>query len=103
MGPKMTPLVAVAPGIIRPGTSVLGGNNLWLISDYGAAFLYAHLDSYPAGQSYGQWVAAGTVIGYMGDTGNSAPGAYHLHFEIRPSGYNTSPVNPYFTLVAYGC
>lgn len=103
MGPKGTPLVAVASGIVRPGTSLLGGNNLWLISDYGSAFLYAHLDGYPAGQVYGQWVAAGTVIGYMGDTGNAAPGAYHLHFEIRPNGYNTPPVNPYFTLIRHGC
>jgi len=103
MGPKGTPLIAVASGIVRPGNSLLGGNNLWLLADYGAAFLYAHLDGYPAGQVYGQWVAAGTVIGYMGDTGNSAPGAYHLHFEIRPNGYGTAPVNPYFTLSRHGC
>jgi murein DD-endopeptidase MepM/ murein hydrolase activator NlpD len=56
-------------------------------------YFYAHLDSYPSGLVDGQRVTRGQVIGYMGDTGNPAPGAYHLHFGIYPGGITA--VNPY--------
>ena len=99
MGPRGTPLYAVANGVIQQGSSVAGGTTLRLYADYGGFFLYAHLDAYNSDLSSGQWVARGTVIGYMGSTGNSAPGAYHLHFEIHPSGMGA--VNPYHTLARH--
>lgn len=43
--------------------------------------LHAHLDVVQGYATYGTTVDKGTVIGYMGDTGNSY-GA-HLHFEVR--------------------
>lgn len=99
MGPRGTPLYAVANGVIQNGSSVAGGTTLRLYADYGGFFLYAHLDAYNSSLTSGQWVAKGTVIGYMGSTGNSAPGAYHLHFEIHPSGMGA--VNPYPTLARH--
>jgi len=99
MGFKGTPLVAVADGTIKQGSNGAGGNTVWLYADHGVAYFYAHLDTFAAGQGSGQWVARGTVIGYMGDTGNPAPGAYHLHFGLYPNGRGA--VNPYPTLARH--
>jgi len=35
----------------------------------------------------------------MGDTGNPAPGAYHLHFGLYPNGMGA--VNPYPSLARH--
>ena len=99
MGPRGIPLVAVANGTIDTGYGTLGGNVVYVNADYGARFFYAHLDSYPDGLVDGQYVTKGTVIGYMGDTGNPAPGAYHLHFSIYPTG--SGAVNPYPTVARH--
>jgi murein DD-endopeptidase MepM/ murein hydrolase activator NlpD len=98
MGARGTPLVAVADGTLQLGYNSLGGNTVWLYADYGVGYFYAHLDGFAAVSS-GQWVSRGTVIGYMGDTGNPAPGAYHLHFGISPNGMGA--VNPYPTLARH--
>jgi murein DD-endopeptidase MepM/ murein hydrolase activator NlpD len=47
-------------------------------------YRYYHLDSFAEGLEVGDWVSAGDVIGYVGDTGNATPGGWHLHFEVRP-------------------
>ncbi len=98
MGSRGTPLVAVGSGIVRKSYGSLGGYIVWLYADHGVNYFYAHLDSYPSGLADGQWVQRGQVIGYMGDTGNPAPGAYHLHFGIYPGGITA--VNPYPTVRA---
>jgi murein DD-endopeptidase MepM/ murein hydrolase activator NlpD len=99
MAPRGVPLVSVANGTIKYGVSTLGGNTAWVYSDYGAAFFYAHLDTFAPGLSTGDRVSIGTVIGTNGDTGNPAPGAYHLHFGIYPGG--SSAVNPYPTIARH--
>jgi len=96
MGPRGIPLVAVGSGIVKKSYGSLGGVIVWLYADHGVNYFYAHLDSYPAGMADGQWVARGQTIGYMGDTGNPRPGAYHLHFGIYPGGITA--VNPYPTV-----
>lgn len=94
MAPAGTPLLACERGIItRMGSDVLGGTKIWIKGESGTYYYYAHLSAFAEGMHDGLVVDAGTVIGYVGDTGNARGGAPHLHFEIRPDG--GPAVNPY--------
>ena len=92
------PLVAVADGVVRLSTSSLGGTVIHLWADHQVDYFYAHLDGYAPGLVNGQRVTRGQLLGYVGDTGDAAPGAYHLHFGMRPG--NGAHVNPYPTVRA---
>jgi murein DD-endopeptidase MepM/ murein hydrolase activator NlpD len=96
MAPRGTPVVANVAGSWAKNFSPNGGNSYFLHGKDGNTYFGAHLDSYA---SDGGSVAAGTVIGYVGDTGDARGGVTHLHFEIHPGG--GGPVNPYPTLVKY--
>jgi len=89
-----TPVVAVASGTVEHRGNRVGGLSAHLMSDTGDRYYYTHLDGY---ENVGAgWVAQGTVIGYVGMSGN-AP-VPHLHFEFHPG--NGDPINPYPTLIA---
>jgi murein DD-endopeptidase MepM/ murein hydrolase activator NlpD len=88
-----TPIVAIYSGTIqRISTSSLGGLSVYLWSDAGDLYYYAHLDGY-GDISTGQHVTQGYVIGYNGSSGNAPSWLPHLHFEYHPDG--GSAVNPY--------
>ena len=89
-----TPLVAVERGIVgRVGEVSLGGLRVWLIGESGANYYYAHLSGFAPDLEPGQFVEAGTVLGYVGNTGNAVTTPPHVHFQVHPDG--RSAVNPY--------
>jgi len=91
--PKGTEVVAVVDGVISfIGDQKLGGHCIWLTTENGASFYYAHLDRWAAGLYEGEEVQAGDLIGYVGNTGNAKYTPSHLHFGINQ---NDEMVNPY--------
>ena len=90
-----TPNVAVADGTAQLRVGGLGGNVVWLYTDDGNAYYYAHLDRFEGtfASDGTRRVVQGEVIGYTGNTGNAAGGPTHTHFEIRPR--RIGPINPY--------
>lgn len=89
-----TPLVACERGVVtRMGTNVLGGITVWLRGESGVSYYYAHLSAYAPGVHAGSVVEPGTVIGFVGNTGNAATTPSHVHFEVHPNGGDA--INPY--------
>jgi murein DD-endopeptidase MepM/ murein hydrolase activator NlpD len=100
MAARHTPLVAVTNGVVsavNASDGGLGGRTIWLESDTGATFYYAHLESIATGIEEGDRVSAGTLIGTVGNSGNARGSGTHLHFEIHPSG--SGAMDPYPILV----
>ncbi|HXU47385.1 MAG TPA: M23 family metallopeptidase, partial [Thermoanaerobaculia bacterium] len=64
------------------------------------AYYYAHLDAYAPGLAEGLDVRRGTVLGYVGTSGNAPPGAPHLHFQVfrltpEKHWWQGQAINPY--------
>ncbi len=79
-----TPIYAVQRGRIVRSQGSLAGNQVKLVAGDGTYFIYAHLSDYADSAPNGSTVEAGTLIGYVGKTGNTS--VNHLHFEVHPSG-----------------
>ena len=90
MGSRGEPIYSIDSGeVTRAEYQDNGALVLDITGDRGMYF-YGHFDEIVVG--YGEWVKAGQLIGYMGDTGS--PGAVHLHLEVRPDGWNGGPDDP---------
>ncbi|MGH9187182.1 MAG: murein hydrolase activator EnvC family protein, partial [Acidimicrobiales bacterium] len=89
MSPQGTPTVAPVGGNVEHRGNSLGGLSWHLNGDDGHYYYGTHLSAY-ANQGAGH-VQAGTIIGYVGESGNAS--TPHLHFEIHPNG--GAAVNPY--------
>jgi murein DD-endopeptidase MepM/ murein hydrolase activator NlpD len=83
--PLGAPVLAVADGyVFSVGWNDIGGWRLWLRDRQGNQFYYAHLSAYSLNAVNGAHVRAGTVLGFVGNTGDAQGTPYHLHFEIHP-------------------
>lgn len=104
---KGTPVVAVAPGEVIGAAVSDGTAGVYVKIRHanGAVTAYLHLNNdtpdtddgavvgIADGIAEGAVVDAGTIIGYVGDSGNAEGTPPHLHFEYRPDGVNA--VNPF--------
>jgi murein DD-endopeptidase MepM/ murein hydrolase activator NlpD len=89
------PLYAYQAGTVRLTSSSLGGTSLWVTSDAGDAFYYAHLSGYAPGVASGARVEVGQVVGFNGNTGNARTTPPHLHWEVHPGGGDAVNPTPY--------
>jgi murein DD-endopeptidase MepM/ murein hydrolase activator NlpD len=77
-----------------PGVEAdLGGVTVSYVGTNGTRVYNGHLASVPDTIRPGVTFSAGTVIGFVGDTGNASLSVPHLHIQVHPGG--GPPVNPY--------
>jgi murein DD-endopeptidase MepM/ murein hydrolase activator NlpD len=89
-----TPIRSPDRGVIsRLSEGPVGGIGAWVTGRDGTQYYFAHMQAYANGVSEGMQVDVGTVIGFVGDTGNARGGAPHLHFEVHKPG--AVPPKPY--------
>ena len=88
-----TQVVAVTDGVISYiGDQPKGGHCLWLTTESGTNFYYAHFDRWAPGIYEGMEVQSGDLLGFVGNTGNAITTPPHLHFGISQ---NDEMINPY--------
>jgi Peptidase family M23 len=111
MAPRKALAVAAEAGTIKFWTHSAGaGCMLYLYGRSGTTYYYIHLNndvtmhndnrgkcgagmSYAPGLKDGTKVAAGQLIGFVGDSGDADGVHPHLHFEVHP--HNGKAVSPY--------
>lgn len=109
LAPRYTPVLAADDGVIgRLATGAIGGIVIYArdLSDR-FVYYYAHLQRVEPGLAVGDTVAKGTVIGYVGTTGNAPPDVPHLHFQVMKRGvgrvwWDGPPIDPLPFLVFDG-
>lgn len=106
MAPLGTPVVAAADGeIAKFFDSEQGGVTIYQYNkDKTIVYYYAHLARRADTIKEKDFVKRGTVIGFVGDTGNAGAGNYHLHFSVSkiesPERFwEGENINPYPLLV----
>ena len=96
--PRNTQVLSATHGIVvRRGWNRLGGRVISILGPGGQYHYYAHLEEYDV-PDVGDWVEAGEVLGYVGDSGNAAGTPTHLHYGVYEPGGGA--INPYPLLTA---
>lgn len=84
--PRGTPVVAVDAGTARAAIDPKGGNVVYLNGANGSRYYYAHLNAWApkleGARTIGVRVAAGELLGELGNTGNASGTSPHLHFQL---------------------
>ncbi|MFA7309553.1 MAG: peptidoglycan-binding protein [Candidatus Paceibacterota bacterium] len=94
MAVKGTPIVSpTAAVVVRTGVGAGEGNYVSTANPGGETFVYMHLDRFGEGVVPGTVLQQGSLIGYVGNTGNASGGAAHLHFEVHDS--SGAPIDPF--------
>lgn len=89
---RNTPISATTRGIVlNVGPNELGGRTVMILGPGGQQHYYAHLERYP-NLKRGDWVNAGDIVGYVGDSGNARGTPTHLHYGIYTA---QGAINPY--------
>lgn len=83
--PKGTPIVASGDGIVvKVGWAGGYGNAIRIKHNSTYETMYAHLSKFAKNIKKGTRVKQGSIIGYVGSTGNST--GPHLHYEVMVNG-----------------
>jgi murein DD-endopeptidase MepM/ murein hydrolase activator NlpD len=79
-----TPIRSPDKGVVsRLVQGPIGGTAAWITAEDGTQYYFAHMQGYANGISEGSPVETGTVIGFVGDSGDAKGGLPHLHFEVH--------------------
>ena len=87
-----TPVRSPADGRVQFASEGAGGLAAYVTTSDGTYYYMAHLDSFPRNLRSGAAVKQGTVVGFVGSSGNAEGGSPHVHFQHHPRG--GGPVNP---------
>jgi len=101
LAPRYSAVLATDDAVIgRLGSGTIGGIFIYASDPDGRfVYYYAHLQRYRQGLAVGEKVAKGSVIGYVGTSGNAPSDTPHLHFQIMKRGtgrawWDGPPINP---------
>ena len=78
--------------VVRLGHNPRGGKAVVIAGAGGRRYYYAHLDAFEPGLRVGRRVTPGTVIGFVGNTGNAVRTSPHLHFAVYSMGGAVNPL-----------
>ncbi|MFW6198437.1 MAG: M23 family metallopeptidase, partial [Acidobacteriota bacterium] len=96
---RNTPVLAAADALVRRvGETPVGGRVVWLYDRERSLHLYyAHLESHEVEER--QEVAAGEIVGRVGNSGNARTTPPHLHFGIYVRGEGPRDPDPFLRRV----
>lgn len=90
-----TPVRSTTRGVVSNVNDYgIGGKHVWVIGPGGERHYYAHLDGFAPGIARYDRVQAGSLLGFVGDTGNARGTPPHLHYGIyaMSGAYNPWPL-----------